>query len=148
MTDSQNREPRRVSGIVRKYLPSIEQQLFEGASREQVWKWLCSEAGIELTPGTFFTLLYRARKRAKQAAMTAPQRAAAMRLMAEVEEQKPSLTRSKVQSGSPVTHIEESPCQLPENPTGQDRLRAALNVKTPVLDWGTNNRSARYRKRN
>lgn len=148
MTDSQNREPRRVSGIVRKYLPSIEQQLFEGASREQVWKWLCSEAGIELTPRTFFTLLYRARKRAKQAAMTAPQRAAAMRLVSEVEEQKPSLTRSKEQPGRPVTPIEENPCQLPENPTGQDRLRAALNIKTPVLDWGTNNRSARYRKRN
>jgi len=80
--------------------------------------------------------------------MTAPQRAAAMRLMAEVEEQKPSLTRSKVQSGRPVTPIEESPCQLPENPTGQQRLRAALNIKTPVLDWGTNNRSTRYRKRN
>lgn len=146
MTDSQNREPRRVSGIVRKYLPSIEQQLFEGASREQVWKWLCTEAGIELTPRTFFTLLYRARKRAKQAAMTASQKVAAMRLMPEVEEQKPSLTRSKVQPGRPVTP--ENPHQLPENPTGQDRLRAALNTKTPVLDWGTNNRSARYRKRN
>lgn len=78
--------------------------------------------------------------------MTAPQRAVAMRLMAEVEEQKPSLTRSKVQPGRPVTP--ENPHQLPENPTGQDRLRAALNTKTPVLDWGTNNRSARYRKRN
>nr|AFK89035.1 hypothetical protein [Acetobacter pasteurianus] len=77
--------------------------------------------------------------------MTAPQRAAAMRLMAEVEEQKPSLTRSKVQSGRPVTPIEESPCQLPENPTGQQRLRAALNVKTPVLDWDIDDRFAKYR---
>nr|WP_172684986.1 hypothetical protein [Acetobacter pasteurianus] len=126
-------------------LIQVLSKLFEGASREQVWKWLCSEAGIELTPRTFFTLLYRARKRAKQAAMTAPQRAAAMRLMAEVEEQKPSLTRSKVQSGRPVTPIEESPCQLPENPTGQQRLRAALNVKTPVLDWDIDDRFAKYR---
>lgn len=80
--------------------------------------------------------------------MTASQRAAAMRLVSEEEEQKPSLTRSKVQLGRPVTSIEESSCQLPENPTGQDRLRVALNVKTPVLDWGANNRPAKHQKRN
>ena len=34
---------------------------------------------------------------------------------------------------------------LPEKTTGLQRLRAALNVKTPVLDWEEDDRFAKYR---
>jgi hypothetical protein len=152
VSDSQKKKDGTISGLVRTDLSEIESQQYGGRSREQVWEWFCEKHDLTLAKTTFFNLLYRARKRAEKEQMKVA-RIAAISVPASpiAATQQPTLTQpkpSKKEVTKHVEHVEEVPDgrrenSLPENPTGQDRLRAALNTPTPTLDFGGSRRRGR-----
>lgn len=120
--------------------------MIEGESRDQILDWLKEETGREIERTTFFTVFYRARKWAEKNKIKAAYLAAlSAQPVQSVAPEPEILTSSKKK---PKKHIERAADKpevshenvLPENPTGQQRLRAALNVKTPDLDWGRRRR--------
>lgn len=67
MPESLKGRRKKVSGIVRKYLPEIEKRLVEGETRDIILDWICVETGQEIPKTTFIKALYRARQWAKTA---------------------------------------------------------------------------------
>ena len=147
MSKSQNKTGCTLSGLVRTSLKEIESQQYGGLSREHVWEWFCAKHGVTVTKATFVNLLYRARKRAKKEQIKKAQLAGLS-----VQPAQPVVPELATQK-KPKKHVERAEDKpevrrenvLPENATGQQRLRAALNVKTPVLDWEEDDRFAKYR---
>ncbi|BCI68988.1 hypothetical protein AAJCM20276_36120 (plasmid) [Acetobacter aceti] len=141
-----------ISGLVRKYLSEIEQRMVEGESRDRVLAWLREETGREIERTAFLSAFYRARKWAEKNKIKAAHLAAlSAQLVQSVAPELATLTTPKKKPKKHVERAEDKPEArrenvLPENPTGQQRLRAALNVKTPDLDWGIDDRFAKYRK--
>lgn len=129
-------------------MKEIESQQYGGLSREHVWEWFCAKHGVTVTKATFVNLLYRARKRAKKEQIKKAQLAGLS-----VQPAQPVVPELATQK-KPKKHVERAEDKpevrrenvLPENATGQQRLRAALNVKTPDLDWDVDDRFAKYRK--
>lgn len=148
MAKSQNKTGCTLSGLVRTDLKEIESQQYGGYSREHVWEWFCAKHGVIVTKATFVNLLYRARKRAKKEQIKKEQ--VAMLSAQPAQPVVPELVTQK----KPKKHVERAENKpevrrdnvLPENPTGQQRLRAALAIakNPPVLDWEEDDRFAKY----
>ncbi|GBR46755.1 hypothetical protein AA11825_0455 [Acetobacter pomorum DSM 11825] len=136
---------------MRTSLKEIESQQYGGLSREHVWEWFCAKHGVTVTKATFVNLLYRARKRAKKEQIKKAQLAGLSVQPAQSVAPEPAILTTPMKK--PKKHVERAADKpevshenvLPENPTGLQRLRAALNVKTPVLDWEEDDRFAKYR---
>ena len=147
MPESQKDKRKKVSGLVRKYLPEIEKRLVEGDTRDLILDWMCAETGIEIPKATFIKALYRARQWAKTAM---PVEAYYPPPSSPPPVQPSTLTPPKKEPKQHVERAEDKPevrseNVLPENATGQQRLRAALAVKVPDLDWDADDRFAKYR---
>lgn len=145
LPESQNDKRKKVSGLVRKHLPEIEKRLVEGDTRDIILDWIRAETGMDIPKTTFIKALYRARQWAKTAR---PIEAYYPPLPPTPTVQPTTLTTPKKEPKKHVEHVEEVPDgrrenSLPENPTGQDRLRAALNTPTPTLDFGGSRRRGR-----
>ena len=154
MSKSQNKTGCTLSGLVRTSLKEIESQQYGGLSREHVWEWFCAKHGVTVTKATFVNLLYRARKRAKKEQIKKAQLAGLSVQPAQSVAPEPAiLTSSKKR---PKKHVERAADKpevrhenvLPENATGQQRLRVALAIgkNPPVLDWEEDDRFAKYLK--
>ena len=125
--------------------------MIEGESRDQILDWLKEETGREIERTTFFTVFYRARKWAEKNKIKAAYLAALSAQPVQSVAPEPAiLTSSKKKPKKQVERAADKPevsheNVLPEKTTGLQRLRAALNVKTPVLDWEADDRFAKYR---
>ncbi len=126
--------------------------MIEGESRDQILDWLKEETGREIERTTFFTVFYRARKWAEKNKIKAAYLAALSAQPVQSVAPEPAILTSSKKK--PKKHVERAADKpevrhenvLPENPTGLQRLRAALNIKTPVLDWEEDDRFAKYLK--
>lgn len=149
--ESQKYDGVTISGLVRKHLPEIEQRMVEGESRDRVLAWLREKTGREIERTAFLSAFYRARKWAEKNKIKAAYLSAlSAQPVQSVAPELATLTPPKKKPEKNVERAEDKPevrreNVLPENPTGQQRLRAALNVKTPDLDWGVDDRFAKYR---
>lgn len=131
MSKSQNKTGCTLSGLVRTSLKEIESQQYGGLSREHVWEWFCAKHGVTVTKATFVNLLYRARKRAKKEQIKKAQLAGISVQPAQ------SVASELATQKKPKKHVERAADKpevrrdnvLPENPTGQQRLRAALAIR-------------------
>ncbi|GCD64266.1 hypothetical protein NBRC3278_3359 [Acetobacter pasteurianus NBRC 3278] len=153
MKESRKRTGSTISGLVRKHLSEIEKRMIEGESRDQILDWLKEETGREIERTTFFTVFYRARKWAEKNKIKAAYLAALSAQPVQSVAPEPAILTSSKKK--PKKHVERAADKpevrrenvLPENPTGQQRLRAALAIGTPppVLDWEEDDRFAKYR---
>ena len=142
-----------ISGLVRKHLSEIEQRMVEGESRDRVLAWLRDKTGRGIERTAFLSAFYRARKWAEKNKIKAAYLAAlSAQPVQSVAPEPEILTSSKKK---PKKHVERAADKpevrhenvLPENPTGLQRLRAALAIRKnpPVLDWEEDDRFAKYR---
>lgn len=150
LPESQKDKRKKVSGLVRKHLPEIEKRLVEGDTRDIILDWIRAETGMDIPKTTFIKALYRARQWAKT--RTVQTAVVSAQPVQSVAPEPATLTSSKKK---PKKHVERAADKpevrhenvLPENPTGLQRLRAALAIRKnpPVLDWEEDDRFAKYR---
>lgn len=151
MKESQKKPDFTISGLVRRDLKEMEDQRFVGRSREQVWEWFCQKYDLNLGKRTFYNLFYRARERAEKEQLKIAR--LAMTTAQPDLSVVPELATQKKPKKEPKKHVERAEDKpevrsenvLPENATGLQRLRAALSVKVPDLDWDADDRFAKYR---